>query len=376
MKAILVTGSTGFLGSEFIAEALSRGIKVIALARNNDGECRVSSVLNKILKEKLLIIPNLSTSLITINFDGDWVNLLKNLKATEVDFEAVYHLAANMSYSPSKVVKSFEVNQKQSVELYQFINDHFPTTRHFFYISTAFTAGINPPSLIKEELHTAPELINSYQMSKWAAEISLSLLSKTLTVPLTIIRPSIIVGDRHTGRYSGKDFGFYMFIKAFLAAKSLGIKTIHLDMLPNSSINIISVKDVVDSLLLLGKGRATPPAHIIHLTCENGTKVSKVAQALKEAWDFDLIFAPPVTVTDKIVDKQIKPNKEFAQFGKWNFEVNAVKNGPYFQAKEFSTEELKRMFVYYEKHFSTGLKVEAIKNIFNSFAFKHKRKKK
>jgi nucleoside-diphosphate-sugar epimerase len=373
MNAILVTGSTGFLGSEFITEALGRGLKIIALARNNQDGSRVTSVVSSIIKEKAITGIDLASSLLSLNFNGDWSALLKNLKDASVELDAVYHFAANMSYSPNKVVQSFGVNQKQSIEFYHFINDHFPKTKQFFYISTAFTAGINPPTLIKEELHLRPELINSYQMSKWGAEVSLSLLSSTMTVPLTIVRPSIIVGDRHTGRYSGKSFGFYMFIKAFLSAKVLGIKKIRLDMPPDSSINIISIKEVVDSLLSLKKISPVPPNHIVHLTCEKGTKVSKVAEALKQAWDFDLIFSPPVSLTDKLIDKQIRPNKEFAQFGKWNFEVNAIKKNQFDQSKEFTTEELKKMFIYYEKNFSVGLRMGVVKKVFKRFSFKHKR---
>lgn len=375
MRAILVTGATGFLGSEFITEALGRGQKIVALARNDQSGNRVSKVVNQILQEKKIAVDNLPASLVSLNFNGDWQKLHNDLQTAKIEIEAVYHFAANMSYSPNKVVESFEVNQKQTVEFYKFVSDHYPSTKHFFYISTAFTAGLNPQLPIKEELHLAPELINSYQMSKWAAEVSLSLLSSSLKVPLTIVRPSIIVGDRTTGRYSGKSFGFYMFIKAFLTAKLMGVNKIRLDLSPDSSINIISIKDVVTSLLSLQNITNVPPHHIVHLTCEKGTKVSKVAEALKAAWNFDLIFSPPESITDKLIDSQIKPNKEFAQFGKWHFEVKTLKKNDFEQAKEFTVEELKNMFVYYGKNYSTGLRMGVVKKIFNKFSFKQQRNK-
>jgi nucleoside-diphosphate-sugar epimerase len=357
MTAILVTGSTGFLGSEFIAEALLRGTKVIALARNDHAGNRVLDVVKQIFIEKQSPPPDFSKLLTCINFNGDLNELLISLKSLHLPIRAVYHIAANMSYAPKRVVKSFEINQRRSVELYEFISLHFPETRNFFYVSTAYTAGVKPETIIKEELHLTPELVNSYQISKWAAEMSLSIVAKTSNVPLTIIRPSIIVGERLTGRYSGKSFGFYMFMKSFLSVKVLGIKKIRLDMSPESHINLISVVDVVNSLLALAESGTHQP--ILHLTCSQGTQVGQIAKALKEAWDFEVIFSTPESLLDKLVDKQIKPNKEFAQFGKWNFEMNG--DGP--KAREFSVDELKILLIYFEKNFSRGLKLKFMKSM-------------
>ncbi len=361
--AILVTGSTGFLGSEFITEALLRGKSVIALARNNRTGDRVTSLVEKICTEKSIDLPNLKENLISLDFNGDLIDLKKKLEATRLEIEAVYHCAANMSYSISKVAQSFEANQQKTVDFYKFISKNFSSVKQFFYISTAFTAGINPSLPIKEELHCSADLINSYQMSKWAAEMSLARMSESTPLPLTIIRPSIIVGDRQTGRYSGKNFGFYMFIKTFLSAKAFGIKKIHLDLDPASKINIISVTDVVNSLLALLLKTPTSAYRIIHLTCETGTDVSTVSRALKEAWDFDLVFSPAVTKVDKMVESQIRPNKEFARFGKWEFDVSTMQTELGLKSEKFSVDERRNVCTYFQQNFSQELKREVAKKI-------------
>lgn len=86
-----------------------------------------------------------------------------------------------------------------------------------YYLSTAFSCGYRS-DLVPERLHPAPESDpTDYTWSKREAE---SILARS-GVPFVIIRPSIVVGDSKTGRYSGKPYGVYQLWHA--AARIMGV---------------------------------------------------------------------------------------------------------------------------------------------------------
>jgi len=72
---------------------------------------------------------------------------------------------------------------------------HFKTMA---YISTAYVCGNREGVIFEDETDKGCCFSNGYEQSKWEAEQFVrSLMSQ---IPITIFRPSIIVGDSQTGR--------------------------------------------------------------------------------------------------------------------------------------------------------------------------------
>jgi nucleoside-diphosphate-sugar epimerase len=82
----------------------------------------------------------------------------------------------------------------------------------FFYLSTAYCSGYRTGT-IHEELHSDPapadeptDYTRTKRMAEWRVAGS--------GTPYVIIRPSIVIGDSRTGRYSGKNYGLYQMWRA------------------------------------------------------------------------------------------------------------------------------------------------------------------
>jgi nucleoside-diphosphate-sugar epimerase len=78
----------------------------------------------------------------------------------------------------------------------------------FLHISTAFSAGSNGHSVIRESLHADPASEPSvYTKTKRESE---RLVAQSGN-PFLIVRPSILIGDSFDGHYEGKPYGIYQF---------------------------------------------------------------------------------------------------------------------------------------------------------------------
>src|SRR5687767_6736930 len=100
MHEVLITGATGFVGGALAATLLARGARVTALSRNDpDGMRTVNAVVDAAQGCGLDISGTLSNRLNVINTDlakgGEELGSAELRGVTEV-----WHLAAEMSYSP------------------------------------------------------------------------------------------------------------------------------------------------------------------------------------------------------------------------------------------------------------------------------------
>jgi nucleoside-diphosphate-sugar epimerase len=185
MKKILITGSSGFVGSFLVEEALNRGLEVYAGIR------RTSST--KYLQDDRI-------NLFELDFSD--LDLLKN-QLKQHAFDYVIHNAG--------VVK---VNKKQDFFTYNYeltknfalvLQELQPDLQKFSYISSAASYGPadNHPGEIVKESDT-PRPIDTYGESKLASE---NWLKKQSQFPYLIFRPVGVYGPRETE--------IFTFFKAF-----------------------------------------------------------------------------------------------------------------------------------------------------------------
>ena len=72
-----------------------------------------------------------------------------------------------------------------------------PQLQRLLLLSTAFVAGRRSGRILESELDCGQEFVNHYEASKFASELYLRALAERL--PMTIVRPSIVVGDSQDG---------------------------------------------------------------------------------------------------------------------------------------------------------------------------------
>jgi nucleoside-diphosphate-sugar epimerase len=194
---IALTGATGFLGSHLMNTLLLKGYNIIALGRPAKGESlnqRISKLLkwfgngNYTGKLEILEIDYLKPML---GLSSEKYSLL----CSKTD--QIIHCASDTSFSERKREQVFEFNVHILKGLLEFASHSH--AQFFHYISTAYVAGINGP-ICKEKLSTATEFTNVYEESKSKAEQIINDYCQKYSIPLTLIRPTIVYGDSQTGR--------------------------------------------------------------------------------------------------------------------------------------------------------------------------------
>ncbi len=168
---VLVTGGTGFIGSNLIERLRQRG---------DDVRCLAKDTLNAAMLESL----NVEVVLGDLNNGIGWEKILDG-----VDY--VYHLAGVTRARNTR--EYYEGNWGATKQFLKACRTHCKTLKRFVFVSSLAAVG---PSLNGENITEETEYhpVSHYGKSKMLAERE--VLSHTDSLPLTIIRPSAVYGPR------------------------------------------------------------------------------------------------------------------------------------------------------------------------------------
>ena len=325
IKTVLITGATGFLGSGIAASFLVSGHHVIALSRNDPDGARTRAAIAA-AGAGLGIDPDdlhrqIATALSVI--ECGFRDLASKIPAwVSGGVDEVWNCVANMNYSLEQLEESIARNVHWVQDFYLRLAQE-PRISRFYHVSTAYTASLYSGSrLIREDLHPEGVRVNAYHISKWMAEGILARVSADNRLPVTIFRPSIIVGSRQTGWSASKSFGYYMFIRSLRRARQRGIRRLAVNLDPEVRPNLISIDDVVrwaTALCRLSKGRDGAHFEIIHAVNQHTLTLRQHFAIASEVIDIEVCFGEPATRADQRFQAGIELNREFAA-RTWNFE--------------------------------------------------------
>ncbi len=176
---ILVTGTTGFIGSQLAPKLIAQGHDVYGLERYVTGRYAISR--NNKIKTVY----------------GDLRNhfAIKNI-VKEVQPEIVIHLAAisPVSYSYDHPNEVIETNFLGTVKLAEACLREVPHFKQFMFASTSETYG-NGPTPKKENQPLNPN--SPYAVSKVAAEKYLLYMRDAYGFPVTIVKPFNTYGRKN-----------------------------------------------------------------------------------------------------------------------------------------------------------------------------------
>src|SRR4051812_9971339 len=131
--------------------------------------------------------------------DGD-------LETIQYETTHVYHLAAAYDLAVSKDV-AFNVNLQGTKN----VNDLVVSLKNlhrYNYISTCYVAGKREGVILESDLEHKAGFRNFYEETKYLAELEVERLKGHL--PVTIFRPSVVVGDSVTGEITKYDGIYYL----------------------------------------------------------------------------------------------------------------------------------------------------------------------
>lgn len=192
-ELILVTGATGFLGTQLVRELLDRHpqIRLALLIRDTQGKSgqqRADSIVPPEARLRVQV------------FSGDVGKPNCGLDASAYGFLSaettrIIHCAATVRFDHS-LDEARAINVEGTRRILDFAAGA-RKLRSLAYVGTAYVAGERTNLVGENELDVGQRYRNSYEKTK--AEAEALVRSRFGSLPIVILRPSIIVGDSRTG---------------------------------------------------------------------------------------------------------------------------------------------------------------------------------
>ena len=254
---IILTGSTGVLGSHIMYEILELFIQtpndanqLFIIARNNGknsaGE-RINEFLSsdytpKIIRDKGLTVLNQYLKIIDLDSNTIEETFLEKTKGAYLIHSAGY---VNLSTDEDLKDKIFDENVLLTQKLFSIFHPHI---KKFIYIGTAFSSGVRK-GLIANDFHNLdfkPEHRNAYEYAKFHSENFIAKECKAISLPFQILRPSVIGGKMlgtENNYFIPKYMVFYLLAKFFyFTSKRKGKQeTVRFIINTDTGLNIIPV---------------------------------------------------------------------------------------------------------------------------------------
>jgi thioester reductase-like protein len=272
--ALLLTGATGFLGQEILLRYLERSDRPIYALIRAENDLQATERLRSIL----------------VSLFGDADPHLSRISAIAADVESaglgldddrrqelarrvneIIHAAASVSFT-LPLSESRRVNVEGTGRLLEFAElcqAHGQGLRRFCHISTAYVAGDHPGEFTEAQLEVGQRFRNAYERSKFEAE--LLVRERSARLPILIVRPSIVVGERSSGWTSSFNV-LYPPLKAFArgaypvipARRSTPVDVVPVDYVADAVFELVeSSEDELGVYHLVSGQRATTVGRLI-----------------------------------------------------------------------------------------------------------------
>jgi thioester reductase-like protein len=249
--SVLLTGATGFVGMELLARYLERTERpVLTIVRAGSEEAaseRIDSVLENLFGDQAGRYADRVTAVA-----GDVAAPRLGLDREQWDWLAaestmIVHCAASVSFGMSlEEARAINVEGTRRMLALAGRGQQLGVLERYAQISTAFVAGTHAGRFYECDLDVGQSFHNSYEQSKFESE---QLVRSHPDLPFTIMRPSIVVGDRNSGWTAAFNV-LYWPLRALARGLFPAVPAI-----PSAPVDVVSIDYVADG---------------IHQLCESG----------------------------------------------------------------------------------------------------------
>jgi thioester reductase-like protein len=273
---VLLTGATGFVGMEVLARYLERSERrLIALVRADGPEAaraRVDGVLENLFGPRRAREHRDRVEAVAADMTLPGVGLPTRLREQLAErVSTIVHSAASVSFTmPLQEAREINVaGTRHMLELAELTKERGGLDC-YGHISTAYVAGDHLGGFCERDLDVGQTFHNSYEQSKFEAE---QLVRAHTELPTTILRPSIVVGDRRSGWTSAFNV-LYWPLRAFARGLFTAVPAI-----PTAPVDVVSVDYVADAIYELCES-CGGVGETYHLTAgKNASTIGEIAAA-------------------------------------------------------------------------------------------------
>jgi long-chain acyl-CoA synthetase len=280
---LFITGGTGFVGKAVLARlARTASIgKIYLLVRSRqkaEAQERVAQIIKNMFPPEQA--EALAQRFVAVPGDLTQPGLgiaPAHLPALAADVHQILHLGASTDFGAA-----LDVARRDNVEGTRLVLDlakYLATHGHlrrFEYVSTAYVAGKGKGRISEDDLDLGQDFANHYERSKLEAEVLVRSYAKYF--PIVVYRPSIVVGDAHSG-YTPHFKVMYWPI-SLLAKNLVSVYTCN----RRGRLDIVPVNYVADAIVaLLQRDESTGQTY--HLTAGSGNEVT-IAKVLDGAYAY------------------------------------------------------------------------------------------
>lgn len=233
-----------------------------------------------------------------------------NLGISDEDLETlcseitdIFHLAAVYDLAVAKDV-AFAVNLDGTNNVNDFAAS-VANLKRYNYISTCYVAGKRTGRILETDLEHNSGFRNHYEETKYLAELEVEKLKSQL--PVTIFRPSVVVGESKTGETPKYD-GIYYLIKylmmasGFLRLINVGNESVRLNLVPVDFVvdGIAALSqdaEAIGKTIALADPRPLATAELFDLIANNlsGKRSLLKPPAKLVEWFLSTAISPPIT---------------------------------------------------------------------------------
>ncbi len=249
---LLITGTTGFLGMEVLGRYLEATDRQIIAPIRAASDAEAADRMRATLKELFGLRARRYESRVEalaadLTRPGLGIAPARRKEiASRVD--QIIHSAASVAFD-LPLAKAREINlegTRRMLELAELAHERGGLSR-YAHVSTAYVAGTFGGRFLEQDHDLAQTFRNSYEQSKFEAE---GLVRARRELPTTILRPSIVVGDRRSGWTSAFNV-LYWPLRAFARGLYPAVPAI-----PSCTVDAVSIDYVADAVVSLCRSDA------------------------------------------------------------------------------------------------------------------------
>lgn len=285
---LLLTGATGLLGSYLVRDLLLDGCPLALVVRRSRREDPIARVERMLASWEELLGKKLARPRVLA---GDLSRPLCGLDTADVDWVARHcdtalHNAASLSFrGTDRDAEPWLTNVGGTSRLVDLVRA--TGIAHLHHVSTAYVCGLRSGTIAEGELDVGQDFGNDYERSKVEAERIVRGAAGPETV--TVYRPSIIVGDSHSGftsTYHGLfavlRLGHTLLTKVALGSTSGPAMLALLGIPPSNRKNFVPV-DWVSAVIAHGVMTPAARGRTYHLTHPDPVSSAAIGRVVQEA---------------------------------------------------------------------------------------------